>query len=241
MKIVVFDSGLGSLSIIKPIQKVCKSEIIYFADQKNFPYGKKTIAELRRITNHSIARLDKKFSPDLIIIGSNTLSLLFEFKHHKNILGVFPPISQAIQKSKSKNIAILATYTIIKNNYLKKIITQKNNLNAIPINISPLIDLVEDGSFIANKDKCINKIKTLLEPTFLQNNIDVATLSSTHLPFLLPLFKKIFPNVIFLDPGNYVASLVLEKIIPTWRVIKFPSLPQVMKYNSKKVTSDQNF
>jgi len=34
VKIAVFDSGLGSLSIIKEIQKITKSEIIYFADQK---------------------------------------------------------------------------------------------------------------------------------------------------------------------------------------------------------------
>ncbi|MCH8834298.1 MAG: glutamate racemase, partial [Thaumarchaeota archaeon] len=41
-KIAIFDSGFGSLSIIRAIQKTTKSEIIYFADQKNFPYGKKT-------------------------------------------------------------------------------------------------------------------------------------------------------------------------------------------------------
>ena len=39
-KIVVFDSGLGSLSIIKEIQKNMKTDIVYFADQKNYPYGK---------------------------------------------------------------------------------------------------------------------------------------------------------------------------------------------------------
>ena len=37
MSIVVFDSGLGSLSIIKELQKIFKGELIYFADQKNFP------------------------------------------------------------------------------------------------------------------------------------------------------------------------------------------------------------
>ena len=35
MKIVVFDSGLGSLSIIKAIQKRTKADIIYLADKKN--------------------------------------------------------------------------------------------------------------------------------------------------------------------------------------------------------------
>ena len=33
-KIVVFDSGLGSLSVIKEIQKITKTDIVYFADQK---------------------------------------------------------------------------------------------------------------------------------------------------------------------------------------------------------------
>ncbi|MDC1136398.1 glutamate racemase, partial [Nitrosopumilus sp.] len=41
-KIVVFDSGLGSLSIIKEIQKITKTDIVYFADQKNYPYGTKS-------------------------------------------------------------------------------------------------------------------------------------------------------------------------------------------------------
>ena len=44
-KIVVFDSGLGSLSIIKEIQKISKNDIIYFADQKNYPYGVKSQAQ----------------------------------------------------------------------------------------------------------------------------------------------------------------------------------------------------
>ena len=48
-KIVVFDSGMGSLSIIKPIQKKVNADIIYFADQKNFPYGTKSVLELKKI------------------------------------------------------------------------------------------------------------------------------------------------------------------------------------------------
>ena len=47
-KIVVFDSGLGSLSIINPMQKHCKVDIVYFADSKNFPYGEKTQAQLSK-------------------------------------------------------------------------------------------------------------------------------------------------------------------------------------------------
>ena len=57
MKIVVFDSGFGSLSVIKEIQKKIKSDIIYFADQKNFPYGKKSRKQLLEIINQSLDNL----------------------------------------------------------------------------------------------------------------------------------------------------------------------------------------
>ena len=74
MKIVVFDSGFGSLSVIKAIQKKVKSDIIYFADQKNFPYGQKTKKQLLEIINQSINMISKKFNPDLIVLASNTPS-----------------------------------------------------------------------------------------------------------------------------------------------------------------------
>ena len=48
-KIVIFDSGLGSLSIIQAIQKIVKSEIIYFADQAKFSLWRKSQAQLAKI------------------------------------------------------------------------------------------------------------------------------------------------------------------------------------------------
>ena len=90
-KIVVFDSGLGSLSIIKPIQKKVTAEIIYFADKKNFPYGTKSVGNLKKILKSTIIMLEEKFHPDLIVVGSNTPSLLLKnFFNNPKIIGVYP-------------------------------------------------------------------------------------------------------------------------------------------------------
>ena len=82
-KIIVFDSGFGSLSIIKPIQQAIKSDIVYFADQKNFPYGEKSRYQLTKIITKTIDMLEEKFAPDLIVVGSNTPSLLIEINKKK--------------------------------------------------------------------------------------------------------------------------------------------------------------
>ncbi len=87
-KIIVFDSGFGSLSIIRPIQQAVKSDIVYFADQKNFPYGKKSKSQLTKIITKTVSMLEEKFKPDLIVIGSNTPSLLVEINKKKNSKGL---------------------------------------------------------------------------------------------------------------------------------------------------------
>jgi glutamate racemase len=214
-KIVVFDSGLGSLSIIKPIQKKIIADIIYFADQKNFPYGTKSVAKLRKIIKSSIIMLDKKFRPDLIVIGSNTPSILLKkIINNSRIVRVLPPLKDAKRKTKTKTIAILATKSVIESKTLQNYI--KNNLpkkiKIVKIDASQLVRLVESGKFIDNKQLCKNKIKKILSKPFSKNHVDVVTLSSTHLPFLLPIFKEIFPNIIFLDPGNIVADKIAKKL-----------------------------
>lgn len=214
-KIVVFDSGLGSLSIIKPIQKKITTNIIYFADQKNFPYGRKSVLELKKIIKSSIIKLDKIFKPDIIVIGSNTPSLLLKgIIDDQRIVGVFPPLKEAKIITRTKTIAILGTKSVIESNALRIYIKKQlpKSIKVIKINASPLIELVESAKFIDNKILCKNKIRSSLSQPFLKNQVDVATLSSTHLPFLLPFFKQIFPNIIFLDSGNMVADKIAKKL-----------------------------
>ena len=85
-KIVVFDSGIGSLSIILAIQKISKSEIIYFADQENFPYGNKSHAQLSKIIGKSIKILNERFNPDITVMASNTPSLMLNLATKKLLM-----------------------------------------------------------------------------------------------------------------------------------------------------------
>jgi glutamate racemase len=205
--IVVFDSGLGSLSVIKPIQKRIKTEIIYFADQKNYPYGTKTVSQLDKIIKSTISKLQEKFSPDIIVVGSNTPSLLLDIEKKDKVIGVFPPLKQAISKTKSGKIGILATKIVVENkildNYIRKNVSSK--IHVAKINATPLVDLVESGKFISQRQTSKGIIKKIITP-HIENNIDVFTLSSTHLPFLVPILKELFPGITFLDPADAIAQ-----------------------------------
>ncbi|MCV0393244.1 MAG: aspartate/glutamate racemase family protein [Nitrosopumilus sp.] len=213
-KIAVFDSGLGSLSIIKEIQSVCKSEIIYFADNQNYPYGKKSKSQLNAIINRSIKLLEKKFSPDFIVVASNTPSLILNFTN-KKLIDVKPPLKLAVKFSKTKQIGILATQSAIKSKELSYYIKQQKfskSTKIIKINASELVDLVESGKFVTNKKLCIKLIKKILDEKIIKNSIDVITLSSTHLPFIQHFLEKKYPSIQFLDPGRIIANNIYSKI-----------------------------
>jgi glutamate racemase len=214
MKIVVFDSGFGSLSVIKEIQKKIKSDIIYFADQKNFPYGKKSRKQLLEIINQSLDNISKKFNPDLIVLASNTPSLLLRDKLPQGIINVLPPLGKISASKQPHNIAILATESVVNgseiDDYIKETIKSRKH-RIIKINSSSLVNLVETGKFIDKPEYCSTIIQKTLKKKFQQHKIDVATLSSTHLPFLLPFLKDAFPNVRFLDPAIIVAQKISRR------------------------------
>jgi len=197
-RIVVFDSGFGSLSVIRPIQKAIKSDMIYYADQKNFPYGKKSKSQLTKIITNRIKFLEEKFNPDLIVVGSNTPSLLVEI-NKKNVIKVLPPIKMAAKISVTGNIAILTTLAAVKSKKLSDFIKRNRlpkRINVKKINASRLVQLVESAKFIDNQNLCNTTVRKVLSAQFSKHNIDVATLSSTHLPFLLPFLKKQFPMLL---------------------------------------------
>ena len=213
-KIVVFDSGLGSLSIIKAIQKISKVDIIYFADQQNFPYGNKSQTQLESIIKKSIKTLQTQFSPEVIVMASNTPSLMLNLSS-KKVIGVKPPLNEAFKISKSKKIGILGTKSAIKSKGLSKYIKEKNfskSYKFFKIDGSNLVELVESGKFITNKQYCKKIVKKTLNDVISKNSIDTITLSSTHLPFLKLLLENEFPNVKFIDPSSTVAEKVFKII-----------------------------
>jgi len=217
-KIVVFDSGFGSLSVIREIQKIFKGELIYFADQKNFPYGVKSKPELENIIKDTINLLEEKFSPDFIIMASNTPTLLLNTRIRRislKLAGIWPPLSDAVKISRTRNIAILGTRSVIQSESVIEFIERcdmPNDMVVHKIDCSLLVELVESGKFLTDKEYCKNVIKEVLEDVFLDNSIDVATLSSTHLPFLEPFLRSIFKNVKFLDPAKNIVNVMKDFI-----------------------------
>lgn len=239
-KIAIFDSGYGSLSIIMSIQKHLRLNLIYFADQKNYPYGTKKKNDLRKIINKTIDGLNQKFSPDLIIIASNTPSILFGEKISKNTIGILPPLKKAARIARKTKIAILVTSSVSSSTELRNFTRSQLGKDARVriVNVSFMVDLVETGKFLDKVDFCKKMIKKNLTKEL--ENVKVATLSSTHLPFLREILEEIFPGVTFLDPAEDLVKKIsamknLEQSTRSRLVVYSSKNPKLLESNIKKL------
>jgi glutamate racemase len=152
----------------------------------------------------------------LIIIASNTPSIQFidEIRSLTNIplVGVKPPIKKAIKITKKKHIGIMATEGSINSKELDKMIKSEipQEIFVSKYNVSSLIPLIEDGTFLRNRKKIKHSISLILGNI---DNIDVITLSSTHLPFIIDQLNHLYPHVKFLDPAESIAKDVKKFLI----------------------------
>ena len=213
--IAVFDSGVGSLSIIKEIRREIPSEnVLYFADKSHFPYGKKSYGELKQLITNNIKYLER-FNPKLIVIASNTPSIQFlqELKSVTKIplLGVKPRLKEAVSLTKKKHIGIMATYATINSSQLDLLIRKEvpQNIFVTKFNASHIIDIIESGIQHYESEDIFNILtKTLGED--VDSFIDVILLSSTHLPFVRLYLNELFPTIKLVDPSKIITKEIKQ-------------------------------
>jgi glutamate racemase len=215
--VAVFDSGIGSLSIIRELRReIPYEDLLYFADRVHFPYGTKSHSELLEIIVNTINYL-KRYKPKLVVVASNTPSVrvLDEVRRSItdiSIIGVRPPLKEAARLTKKKHIGIMATEGMIRSREFENQIRREvpQHILVTKFNASPIIELIEHGVHL--------EISRVLGDN-IDEKIDVITLSSTHLPFVKRYLNSLLPTVRFIDPAQIVAKDV-RKFLAFYRMTK---------------------
>ena len=127
--IVFIDSGVGGLPYLEKARIYMPGEnLVYVADNKNFPYGEKSAGQLKSIILMLIRKIVDKISPKLIVIACNTasvvaLSLLRE-EFGIPFVGVVPAIKPAGEYSENGKIGLLATRKTVEDPYTDTLINE---------------------------------------------------------------------------------------------------------------------
>lgn len=195
--ILLFDSGVGGLSIYHEIKKKLPNfNYIYAFDNLIFPYGNKKKKFIIERTFYFINEIQKKYKVILAIIACNTASILslsiLKKNFHFPIIGVFPEIKIATKKTKNGIIGILATKITINEFFTKKKIEKlKKKYKIITLHSTKLVELAEN-KFIKKKIQ-ENEIKNILKSYInIKKQPDTILLGCTHFNFIEKEIKRLF-------------------------------------------------
>lgn len=203
--VIVFDSGIGGLSIYRPLQVALPGEIIvYMADSANFPYGDKSKDWLiNRFTQ--LAEDFKALNPKLVVIACNTATtnVIQELRKSLScpIVGVEPVIKPL---SHFSSALALMTRSAADSDSTAKLLQQYGPHVQV---FAPkgLASAIEFNDYEQVK-KNIHEIKEIVQ----LKNIQAVGLSCTHYPLILEELKKEIPGVEFIDPSEAVVKEVLR-------------------------------
>jgi len=154
MRVGVFDSGAGGLSVVKSLlASNFFDEVIYYGDTARVPYGPK---DKNTIIRYSLEALEffNNFDIDLLITACNTVSAyaLDEMNAQSNypVLGVIDAGVLAVKNSsidKDDHILIIATRATINSKRYQEALTKLNYTNITALQTGLFVPLVEEGIF----------------------------------------------------------------------------------------------
>ena len=213
--ILVFDSGLGGLTVFREIVKLRPgAHYTYVADDAYFPYGQHSEDEIIARVVPLIVELIAEHAPDLVVIACNTASTLvmthLRETYSVPFVGTVPAIKPACASSKTKRVSVLGTRGTVKREYTKKLIADFAAGCDVTLvgaeNLASLAEAALRGEPVSNE-----AIAAEIAPCFLNGDArtDTVVLACTHYPLLMDQMLAVAPwPVDWIDPAPAIARRV---------------------------------
>ena len=197
MRIGVFDSGLGGITVLKNLlDRYYNNEYIYYGDTKNVPYGNKSIEELKRLSSNIIEFLISK-NVDIIIIACGTISSnISDYLKHKysiKIIDIISPTIEYLKKCNYNKIGVLATHNTINSKIFSKSIDKDIKEVECPL----FVPMIEKNDY-EKLDECLN--------TYLNDLKDreLIVLGCTHYPVIKDQIQNYLKDSIILNMADNI-------------------------------------
>jgi glutamate racemase len=215
LAILVFDSGLGGLTVLREITAARPGvAYTYVADDAFFPYGHHTEDEIVARVVPLIGELIGQHHPDLVVIACNTASTLVMDHLRKaysvSFVGTVPAIKPACAASRTKRVSVLGTRGTVKREYTRTLIRDFAHGCEVTLvgaeNLAALAEAALRGEAISD-----DAILAEIAPCFVDGHprTDTVVLACTHYPLLLKQIRRIAPwPVDWIDPAPAIARRV---------------------------------
>lgn len=211
--ILVFDSGLGGLTVYREIVKARPAaNYVYVADDAFFPYGHHSEDAIVGRVVPLIGDLIDEHQPAIIVVACNTASTLvlpqLRATYSVPFVGTVPAIKPACAASKTRRVSVLGTRGTVKREYTQGLIRDfAAGCEVTLVGAAELASIAE----AALRDEPVSDADVAREiaPCFVDDGAartDTIVLACTHYPLLLDRMVRLAPwPVDWIDPAPAIA------------------------------------
>src|ERR1700749_3521413 len=196
---LVFDSGLGGLSVLAEIRRLRPDvEIVYAADDAAFPYGRLSEEALVARVETVTARLIGETEPDIVVIACSTASALAlpplrAAYPGLPFVGTVPAIKPAAAASRSGLISVLATRGTVARDYTYALVRDHAANCEVTLVGSPLLAVIAERVM---RDEAVEdaEIEREIAPCFVERDgrrTDQIVLACTHFPLIVERLERL--------------------------------------------------
>ena len=239
MKIGIFDSGLGGLSVLHHALKVLPdAHFIYYADEEHVPYGEKSKEQIKGYVKEIIEFLIDQ-GVDAIVIACNTATSVatkeFRDTFSVPIIGMEPAVKKAIELySHEDRMLVAATPVTITGDKLYNLVQRVDAKNQVDFIALPgLVRFAENGIFDSQEidDYLIEMLKI-----YDLEDYSTVVLGCTHFNYFKQNFLNVFPKPIHFVDGNEGTIKQLIRKLPDKA---YPSQKIEYYFSSRAVDNEE--
>src|SRR5947209_18909505 len=183
----VFDSGIGSLTVVKALRDLLPNEnIFYLGHTARVPYGPKSPETVQRCAVELAGILTRKNAKALVVacntVSSVALPLLIK-KFSMPVIGVIEPGARAaLQATRNRHIGVIGTRATIRSGAYEKTLRAADNNVRVSSSACPLlVPLIEEGLL---DDAVTDQVLMRYLQPLLAAGTDTLVLGCTHYPLL---------------------------------------------------------
>lgn len=219
--ILVFDSGVGGLSVLAALrERLPGCDYVFACDNAAFPYGTKAEAELVERVAQVVGGLARHETPELVVIACNSASTValprLRERLTQPVIGVVPAIKPAAASSATKVIGLLGTPGTVNRPYTRQLIAEfAPDCKVISLGSTRLVEIAELALRGTTPD--VTELAGIIAPLFADPALDTVVLACTHFPLLATELAAAAPRrVRWIDSGAAIARRAAA-LLPDWR------------------------
>ena len=214
--ILLFDSGVGGLSVLAELRKVLPdAPVIYAADEAGLPYGSKTEAQVAARVAGLLGRMSERYRPRLACIACNTASTIALGMVREvleiPIVGTVPAIKPAAAMTQTGVIGLLGTEATVRQRYVDELERAHAGGKTLIRHAAPnLVTLAE--ARLRGGDVPLAAVRAAVAGLLdhpRAAEIDTLVLACTHFPLLRDELAALFgPQVALVDGAHGIAHRI---------------------------------